>query len=94
MFLGTKRYPEEGAFKKFLQKHVPWIRVKQQLSHCRQSKGSHSWPLPTQGGSSNAFTGMEATGYHFVVQEDALRPALGHFASFFAEPLLRADLCS
>lgn len=67
MFLGTKRYPEEGAFKSFLQKH---------------------------GGSSNAFTGMEATGYHFVVQEDALLPALGHFASFFAAPLLRAESCA
>ena len=67
MFLGTERYPEEGAFKAFLQKH---------------------------GGSSNAFTGMEATGYHFSVQADALRDALGHFSSFFAEPLLREDSCA
>ena len=41
MFLGTKSFPEEGAFKAFLQKH---------------------------GGSSNAFTGMETTGFHFVLQ--------------------------
>ena len=40
-FLGTESYPEEGAFKAFLQKH---------------------------GGSSNAFTGMETTGFHFVLQ--------------------------
>ena len=67
MFLGTGRFPEEGAFKSFLQKH---------------------------GGSSNAFTGMEATGYHFVVQESALREALSHFSSFFSEPLLREDSCA
>ena len=55
-FLGTESFPEEGAFKAFLQKH---------------------------GGSSNAFTGMETTGFHFVLQESALRPALKHFSSFF-----------
>ena len=55
-FLGTESFPEEGAFKAFLQKH---------------------------GGSSNAFTGMETTGFHFVLQERALRPALKHFSSFF-----------
>ena len=66
MFLGTKSFPEEGAFKAFLQKH---------------------------GGSSNAFTGMETTGFHFVLQEDALRPALKHFSSFFSEPLLREASC-
>ena len=67
MFLGTGRFPEEGAFKSFLQKH---------------------------GGSSNAFTGMEATGYHFVVERKALREALSHFSSFFSEPLLREDSCT
>ena len=55
-FLGTESFPEEGAFKAFLQKH---------------------------GGSSNAFTGMATTGFHFVLQESALRPALKHFSSFF-----------
>ena len=43
------------------------------------------------GGSSNAFTGMESTGYHFGVNANALPEALGRFASFFAEPLLRED---
>ena len=37
---------------------------------------------------------METTGYHFIVQEDALKPALSIFASFFAEPLLREDSCA
>lgn len=59
-FLGTESFPEEGAFKAFLQKH---------------------------GGSSNAFTGMETTGFHFVLQESALRPALKHFSSFFTVEL-------
>jgi len=26
---------------------------------------------------------METTGFHFVLQERALRPALKHFSSFF-----------
>ena len=43
------------------------------------------------GGSSNAFTGMESTGYHFGVNANALPEALGRFASFFVEPLLRED---
>ena len=36
---------------------------------------------------------METTGFHFVLQEDALRPALKHFSSFFSEPLLREASC-
>ena len=64
MFLGTRKYPDERAFKDFISRH---------------------------GGSSNAFTGMESTGYHFGVNANQLKPALDRFASFFTEPLLRED---
>jgi len=37
------------------------------------------------GGTSNAFTGMESTGYHFGIAATQLGPALDRFASFFRE---------
>jgi insulysin len=61
--------------------------------------GTESYPdeqafkefITRHGGSSNAFTGMETTGYHFGVNALQLAPALHRFASFFREPLLRED---
>lgn len=61
--------------------------------------GTESYPdeqafkdfITRYGGSSNAFTGMESTGYHFGVNALQLAPALDRFASFFREPLLRED---
>ncbi|KAL1521923.1 hypothetical protein AB1Y20_021571 [Prymnesium parvum] len=47
--------------------------------------------LAKNGGSSNAFTGMEATGYHFAVHHSQLAPALQRFASFFTGPLFRRE---
>ena len=42
--------------------------------------------LSKHGGQSNAFTGMEATGFHFSVQHTQLPSALERFASFFVAP--------
>ena len=50
--------------------------------------------LSKHGGQSNAFTGMEATGFHFSVQHTQLPSALERFASFFVAPLLREDSCA
>lgn len=50
--------------------------------------------LQRHGGTSNAFTGMESTGYHFSVVHDALPEALARFAAFFTCPLLRASSCA
>ena len=47
--------------------------------------------LSKNGGSSNAFTGMEATGYHFAVHHGSLPEALKRFASFFSGPLFRRE---
>lgn len=44
--------------------------------------------LQKHGGSSNAFTGMESTGFHFQVQPAHLPSALERFAAFFTCPLL------
>lgn len=47
--------------------------------------------LQKHGGSSNAFTGMEATGFHFSVDSSQLAPALERFSAFFTCPLLREE---
>lgn len=47
--------------------------------------------LTRHGGSSNAFTELEFTNYHFDVQPEALRGALDRFAQFFISPLCLAD---
>ena len=47
--------------------------------------------LQRHGGSSNAFTGMEATGYHFQIAPTALPDALERFAAFFTCPMFRED---
>ena len=49
--------------------------------------------LQRHGGSSNAFTGMESTGFHFSVGHDALPGALDRFAAFFTCPLMRESSC-
>ena len=49
--------------------------------------------LTRHGGSSNAFTGMEATGFHFSVGPLVLPDAMERFAAFFTCPLLREDSC-
>ena len=56
-------------------------------------EGAFKAYLQRRGGQSNAFTGMEATGYHFSVQHASLAGALERFAAFFSSPLLRADSC-
>ncbi|MEW5302568.1 MAG: hypothetical protein WDW38_002287 [Sanguina aurantia] len=43
--------------------------------------------LTKHGGSSNAFTELEMTNYHFDVAPDALHGALDRFAQFFLSPL-------
>lgn len=50
--------------------------------------------LQRHGGSSNAFTGMEATGFHFSVGSSALPGALERFAAFFTCSLMRESSCS
>ena len=47
--------------------------------------------LQRNGGSSNAFTAMECTGFHFSVNPQHLDDALERFAAFFSCPLLRED---
>lgn len=64
LFLGTKKYPEENEYNKFLSEH---------------------------GGSSNAFTSVEHTNYHFDVAPDHLPAALDRFAQFFLGPLFTSS---
>ncbi|KAL0048825.1 hypothetical protein WJX82_000128 [Trebouxia sp. C0006] len=47
--------------------------------------------LTKHGGSSNAFTELEFTNYHFDVKPNALYGALDRFAQFFIDPLCKAD---
>jgi len=47
--------------------------------------------LSRHGGSSNAFTDQEATVFSFDVRAKYLKGALNRFASFFSEPLMKAD---
>ncbi|XP_023639108.1 insulin-degrading enzyme-like 2 isoform X2 [Capsella rubella] len=43
------------------------------------------------GGSSNAYTAIENTNYHFNVHTDSFDEALDRFAQFFITPLMSAD---
>jgi len=61
LFLGTKKYPESGAYSTYLSQH---------------------------GGSSNAFTALEDTNYHFAINAAHLQGALDRFAQFFIAPKL------
>ena len=56
-------------------------------------EGAFKAYLQRHGGSSNAFTGMEATGFHFSVGHGALPGALERFAAFFTCPLMREESC-
>ncbi|XP_024542665.1 nardilysin-like isoform X1 [Selaginella moellendorffii] len=47
--------------------------------------------LAEHGGSSNAFTEMEYTCYHFDVNHMYLKPALERFSQFFISPLVKGD---
>jgi len=47
--------------------------------------------LSSHGGSSNAYTDMESTNYHFDVSSDNLEGALDRFAQFFIAPLFQPD---
>lgn len=56
-------------------------------------EGAYKAYLQRHGGSSNAFTGMEATGFHFSVGHAALPGALKRFAAFFTCSLMRESSC-
>jgi insulysin len=43
--------------------------------------------LSSHGGSSNAYTDLEATNYHFIVSSDHFEGALDRFSQFFISPL-------
>lgn len=60
LFLGTKKYPQESSYQKFIAEH---------------------------GGSTNAFTSNDFTGYLFSVNNQAFDEALDRFSEFFKEPL-------
>lgn len=47
--------------------------------------------LSKHGGSSNAFTETEYTCYHFEVNREYLKGALGRFSQFFVSPLVKAE---
>ncbi|OGG97824.1 MAG: hypothetical protein A2508_02465 [Candidatus Lambdaproteobacteria bacterium RIFOXYD12_FULL_49_8] len=47
--------------------------------------------LSEQGGETNAFTSLENTNYHFMVNRDHLEPALDRFAQFFVAPLFAKE---
>ncbi|OQR74442.1 nardilysin-like [Tropilaelaps mercedesae] len=47
--------------------------------------------ISQQGGTCNAFTGLDATSYYFKVPQVAFQTALDMFANFFVQPLLRED---
>ncbi|MDT8446903.1 MAG: insulinase family protein [bacterium] len=48
--------------------------------------------LSENGGSTNAFTALEDTNFHFVVNRDHLQGALERFSQFFISPLFTAEL--
>ncbi|CDY54887.1 BnaA10g27980D [Brassica napus] len=47
--------------------------------------------LSKHGGSSNAYTEMEHTCYHFEVKREFLRDALKRFSQFFVAPLMKTE---
>ncbi|XP_010554834.1 PREDICTED: insulin-degrading enzyme-like 1, peroxisomal isoform X2 [Tarenaya hassleriana] len=52
---------------------------------------SYSKFITEHGGSTNAFTSIEQTNYHFDVNADCFEEALDRFAQFFIKPLMLAD---
>jgi len=54
-------------------------------------ENEYSEYLAENSGSSNAFTGMDETNYHFDVHPDGLDGALDRFAQFFIAPLFDAS---
>lgn len=60
LFLGTTKYPQEDAYKRFLSEH---------------------------NGSSNAYTSLNETNYHFECSPNGIPGALSRHSQFFTSPL-------